>query len=97
MSPQPPKPVVRFRLRTVIQSKDALHDIRDTLPVPAGKAVSPLLVDSRTAAKLLAVSERTLWSLTASGEVRCVRIGRAVRYAISDLSAYVERLRAAAK
>jgi excisionase family DNA binding protein len=63
---------------------------------PEAHAVEPLLVPAREAARLLAVSERTLWGLTRRGEVPCVRIGRAVRYDPRDLAAYVERLRAPA-
>lgn len=59
----------------------------ETPPIP------PLLVTSRDAARMLCVSERTLWGLTARGGVPCVRLGRAVRYAVADLAAYVERLR----
>ena len=53
--------------------------------------LSPLLVTARDAAKLLAVSERTLWGLTAAGELPAVRIGRAVRYSVSDLKAWIAR------
>jgi excisionase family DNA binding protein len=56
-------------------------------------AVPRLLLTPREAAEALAVSARTLWSLTARGEVRCVRVGRAVRYATSDLLDYVNRAR----
>jgi excisionase family DNA binding protein len=41
------------------------------------------------AAKALAVSERTLWSLTQRKEIPCVRIGRAVRYDPADLRAWI--------
>ena len=54
-------------------------------------AIEPLLLSARDAAKSLALSERKLWSLTAGGEVACVRIGRAVRYDPSDLRAYVDQ------
>ena len=41
----------------------------------------PLLVDAREAARLLAISPRTLWSLSKTGEIPVVRLGkRAVRY-----------------
>src|SRR5262245_29013350 len=47
---------------------------------------APMLVDARTAARLLAISERSLWALTAPrGPIACVRIGRAVRYDPRDL------------
>jgi excisionase family DNA binding protein len=50
-----------------------------------------LLLTSREAAQRLAIGERTLWELTRRGEVLCVRIGRAVRYAPADLQSYVDR------
>jgi excisionase family DNA binding protein len=51
------------------------------------------LVTSRQAAQMLSISERTLWSLSNSGQLPVVRIGRAVRYAVSDIEAYIERSR----
>jgi excisionase family DNA binding protein len=75
---------------------------RSVIPITpatvAGAApADTLLVTGPQAARLLAVSQRTLWGLTDRGEVPCVRIGRAVRYAVADLNAYVERLRAEAR
>ncbi len=52
---------------------------------------APLLFDERQAAKMLAISPRTLWSLRDAGEVSCVRIGRAVRYAYDELERWIER------
>jgi len=50
-----------------------------------------LLLKSREAAKLLSVSERTLWNLTQRGELPCVRIGkRGIRYDPKDLSRWLE-------
>lgn len=54
-----------------------------------------LLVNAAEAARLLAVSERTLWSLTSSGEIPAVRVRRCLRYAVRDLEVYVEHLREA--
>ncbi len=51
--------------------------------------VNGLLLTARQAARELAISERTLWGLTARGEIPCVRIGRAVRYSRSDLVAWI--------
>jgi excisionase family DNA binding protein len=67
-------------------------------PPPDGDAPGPaaqpvLLLTAPEAARALAISERTLWGLTDRGEVPCVRIGRAVRYALADLAAYIERMR----
>lgn len=42
------------------------------------------------AAEELAISPRTLWSLTDSGSIPCVRIGRSVRYDPADLRRYVD-------
>lgn len=56
-------------------------------------ADEPLLLTARDAARLLACSERTLWKLTDTQEIPCVRIGRAVRYALEDLKAFVARKR----
>jgi excisionase family DNA binding protein len=61
----------------------------------APAAALPLLFTSRETARLLGISERTLWALTRRGEVPAVRIGRAVRYDRRDLIEYVDRLRAA--
>jgi hypothetical protein len=55
--------------------------------------IRPLLVDSATAAKMLAISPRTLWGLSDSGELPAVYVGRAKRYATRDLVEYVARLR----
>ncbi len=52
-----------------------------------------LLVTSREAAKLLSISERTLWSLAHSGELKVLRIGRSVRYAVADIEEYIDRRR----
>lgn len=56
-----------------------------TPPTPAR-----LLLRPREAAEALAVSERTLWTLTASGEIPVVRLNRAVRYDPQDLAAFIE-------
>jgi excisionase family DNA binding protein len=60
--------------------------IRPSVPL------QPLLLKPAEAAKLLAVSERTLWGLAARAEIRVVRIGRSTRYLLADLQAMCERL-----
>lgn len=52
-----------------------------------------LLVTSREAARMLSICERTLWTLTNTGLLGAVRIGRSVRYAVTDLEAYIDRCR----
>lgn len=35
----------------------------------------PLAIQSREAARVIGVSERTLWTLTNTGRIRCIRVG----------------------
>ncbi len=53
-------------------------------------ASSPLLLTPKQAASALAISARKLWSLTASGEMPHLRIGRAVRYPVGDLRQWID-------
>ena len=49
-----------------------------------------LLIDSRQAAKLLKVSERTLWRMWNEGKMpKPIRIGQAVRFSYEELQAWV--------
>jgi excisionase family DNA binding protein len=48
-----------------------------------------LLVGSRDAARLLSISERTLWSLVNEGQIACIRIGTCKRYSLSALEAFI--------
>ena len=49
----------------------------------------PLLLTSREAAACLRISERTLWTLTDRGDIRCIRMGAAKRYPMSELERFV--------
>jgi excisionase family DNA binding protein len=49
-----------------------------------------LLLTQAEVAKALALSPRKVWSLTASGEIAHVRIGRSVRYDPADLRAWID-------
>jgi excisionase family DNA binding protein len=51
----------------------------------------PLLVDAHEAARLLSISERTLWKLTKDGEIQCKRIGRRVLYSRASLEEFASR------
>jgi excisionase family DNA binding protein len=53
------------------------------------KTIEPMLLTARQAARALSISERTLWSLTKSGQIPAVRIGRAVRYDPADLRRWI--------
>jgi predicted DNA-binding transcriptional regulator AlpA len=48
------------------------------------------LVDNRAAAAALCISVRKLWQLTQDKQLRCVRIGRAVRYDLADIRRFIE-------
>ncbi|HAI14381.1 MAG TPA: DNA-binding protein [Phycisphaerales bacterium] len=50
----------------------------------------PLVVDTRQAAKMLCISERTLAELKKQGQIPFIQIGRSVRYAIGDLEAWLK-------
>ena len=51
---------------------------------------SQLLVDSKTAAKLLSISTRTLWAMQKSGELPVVRRHRSIRFDVKDLEAWID-------
>src|SRR5262249_40596477 len=53
--------------------------------------LEPLLVTLSEAAKLLRLSQRTVWQLAKDGEIGTVRQGRAVRYVLASLRAWVEQ------
>jgi excisionase family DNA binding protein len=55
-----------------------------------------LLVDPKEAARLLAVSPRTLWALTFEKQPALphLRCGRLVRYSLADLNRWIEAQRA---
>ena len=56
-----------------------------------------LLLMPKEAARLLGISPRKLWGLTASGEIPHVRIGRCLRYSVDDLEAFIEANKVAGK
>jgi excisionase family DNA binding protein len=49
-----------------------------------------LLLTTPEAARALAISPRTLWTLTKRGEIPSVKIGRAVRYDPRDLLVWID-------
>lgn len=55
------------------------------------KDIDPLLLSPQQASRALAISERTLWSLTKAGKVPHIRIGKLVRYSVDGLKQYIER------
>jgi excisionase family DNA binding protein len=57
---------------------------------PVGHGSDRLLLTARDAAFALAISERTLWSLTRLGLIPVVRLGRSVRYDRADLQRFID-------
>ena len=50
-----------------------------------------LLITSPEAAKLMTISERTLFTLRKEGDLPYVRIGRSIRYDPRDIGVWIER------
>jgi len=50
----------------------------------------PILITEKEAARLLGVSDRTVWQLRKDGKLRGIKIGAAVRYARSELDRFIE-------
>ena len=61
----------------------------DPRHIEAAHEPRPLAVDSKTAAALLGISPRKLWSLTNAGDIPSFRVGRAVRYRLSALESWM--------
>jgi predicted DNA-binding transcriptional regulator AlpA len=50
---------------------------------------APRLLTTRQTAAALSVCEKSVWSLTKSGRLPCVRLGRAVRYDVIDIDRFI--------
>ncbi len=57
---------------------------------PVSGMPPPMLLKPRDAAKVLSISPRKLWALTASQQIEVVRIDRSVRYSLESLNRFVE-------
>jgi excisionase family DNA binding protein len=52
--------------------------------------VMPCLVDVKDAARMLAVSERTIWRLVELGQLPApLHVGRAARWRVTDLMSFI--------
>ena len=56
---------------------------------PITAAQMPMLVTELQAAKMLAISPRSVWTLRDTGAIPYVRIHSSIRYRVADLEAYV--------
>jgi len=66
--------------------------LQKPLPKP-----EPLIVNERDAARYLSISPRSLFTLRASGRIPYVKLGGAIRYAVKDLTDFVDRNRLTAE
>jgi excisionase family DNA binding protein len=76
--------------KLLLFSKD--NDMLQTTDQP--HTLAPLLT-TREAADLLRISQRTLWTLTNTGNIPSVRVGRSVRYDEHDLSKWIDAQKSA--
>jgi excisionase family DNA binding protein len=49
------------------------------------------LIKPKDAAGYLAISERKLWAMTKGGTIPAVRLGRSVRYDVTDLDELIQQ------
>lgn len=62
--------------------------------IDSARASEKLLVSTREAAALLAISERKLWAITSPrGPIPRIRIGSSVRYAVNDLQEAIDKMK----
>jgi predicted DNA-binding transcriptional regulator AlpA len=54
---------------------------------------SQRLLDTKEAAEFLQVSERHLWTISETGLIPRIKMGRCVRYKMDDLVRYIDGLR----
>jgi excisionase family DNA binding protein len=58
----------------------------DPIPLPPDRSdPAPLALRPKQAAKALGIGERLLWSMTNSGQIPHVRLGRAIVYPVDEL------------
>ncbi len=70
-------------------NKKGAAPITTLAPQNSSHDYTPLAVSMRDAARLLSVSERSVWSLVHSGKLPSIRIGRSVRIPMDALREYV--------
>ncbi len=60
-------------------------------------AIQPRLMSVDDAAKYLCICRKSLYNLTEAGKLPPIRIGRAVRYDLADLEAFILRCKGQAE
>lgn len=74
---------IRTAFEEVLPKTLGQHEVKPLDPADG------MLLSSRDAAKRLSISERTLFTLTKSGQLPCVRIGTSKRYSIETLKNWI--------
>lgn len=54
--------------------------------------ITPLAVNEETAAKMLGICPRKLVDLRTAGAVRAIKIGRSLRYPVTELQEFINRM-----
>jgi excisionase family DNA binding protein len=85
--------IVRRLIREEIRSalEELIPHSQDKNSTRASEPEDGLLLSTRDAAKRLAISERTLFTLTQSGQLPCVRVGIRKRYSVETLRNWIQR------
>lgn len=75
----------------ILHSNDVQKIAEAIANVLCDRIQQPLLaVGSRDAARMLGVSERTLYDLERDGRIRCTRVGAKKLYAVRELERFLE-------
>ena len=69
----------------VFLARDASNDDRD--------GFDPMVVDEDQAAQMLGISRRMVFEFRSKGELQYVKLGRLIRYRVSDIQMFLERKR----
>jgi excisionase family DNA binding protein len=92
----------RELLKSVL--REVIRDVmppRQTLALPPNNSVMPaedkMLLTVGETAKVRSISERTLFKLTATGQLPCVKLDRLVRYNLDTLHEWIEQNESTAK
>ena len=59
--------------------------------VSGSTSIKTLLLTPKQAATALAISPRKLWGMTANHEIPHIRLGRCLRYPVSDLMLWIDQ------
>ena len=81
--------LIREEIRSALE--EMLPQLRSQPATPSLETDESLLLSTRDAAKRLAISERTLFELTKSGQLPCVRLGMAKRYSVERITRWIQK------